>query len=158
MKAAVTTGKHITKGLHHGNQIQRLFRISLSLQSARLVPRRQIRHMESLGAPVVFGLGMTGLFMADQIRRSHPSADYLCTEPFGFENHLIFASINFRREHMEKAIEILADSRYDEIVELIDKDEFTRDPIDAYENKIYCKGAPLKNCVIWNRDYIDEEK
>jgi len=185
---------------------------------------------------------MTGLFMADQIRRNHPeagilfvgrspetsrkvvfskeiaSAEYLCTDgmteeetaraiierlggratmfigcsgskiehkiafehkvlgcngiynsfslgpvvgfdtmPFGFENHLIFASINFRQEHMEKAIEILAESRYDEIVELIDKDEFTADPMDAYNNRIYAKGAPLKTGVIWNKDYIDEE-
>lgn len=33
------------------------------------------------------------------------------TMPFGFENHLIFGSINFRQEHMERAIRILADSR-----------------------------------------------
>ena len=192
---------------------------------------------------VVFGLGMTGLFIADQIRRNHPDAkilfigrsevtskkvvfskeiagaDYLCTAglseeetaekiieilggratmfvgtsgtniehrvafehkalgcngiynsfslgpkvqydtmPFGFENHLIFASINFRQSHMEKAIEILVDSRFDEVVELIDKQEFVSDPLDAYENKIYCKGAPLKTGVIWNRDYIEEDQ
>ncbi len=77
------------------------------------------------------------------------------TMPFGFENHLIFGSINFRQDHMEKAIEMLADSPYDEIVELIDREEFTRDPIGAYEEKIYCKGAPMKTAVIWNKDYID---
>ena len=44
---------------------------------------------------------------------------------------------------------------YDEIVGLIDKDEFTADPIDVYENKIYCKSAPMKTAVIWNRDFID---
>ena len=192
---------------------------------------------------VVFGLGMTGLFIADQIRRNHPDAkilfigrseetskkvvfskeiagaDYLCTAglseketaekiiamlggratmfvgtsgtniehrvafehkalgcngiynsfslgpkvqydtmPFGFENHLIFASINFRQSHMEKAIEILVDSRFDEVVELIDKQEFVSNPLDAYENKIFCKGAPLKTGVIWNKEYIDEDK
>ncbi len=77
------------------------------------------------------------------------------TMPFGFENQLIFGSINFRQDHMEKAIEMLADSPYDEIVELIDREEFTRDPIGAYEQKIYCKAAPMKMAVIWNRDYID---
>ncbi len=77
------------------------------------------------------------------------------TMPFGFENHLIFGSINFRREHMEAAIRMLADSRYDEIVELIDKGKFTADPIAAYENQIYCKGAPLKTAVVWNPDYVD---
>ena len=56
---------------------------------------------------------------------------------------------------MEKAIELLAKSRYNEIVELIDKDEFTSDPIGAYNNKIYSKGAPMKTAVIWNKKYIN---
>ena len=77
------------------------------------------------------------------------------TMPFGFHNHLIFGSINFRQDHMEKAIQMLSESRYDEIVELIDKDEFIADPMGAYENRIYCKGAPVKTAVIWNRDFID---
>nr|AHF26240.1 fucose utilisation protein [uncultured bacterium Contigcl_1794] len=77
------------------------------------------------------------------------------TMPFGFENHLIFGSINFRQDHMEKAIEMLADSPYDEIVELIDREEFTKDPIAAYEQRIYCKAAPMKTAVIWNSDYVD---
>ncbi|MBQ8201915.1 MAG: hypothetical protein IJZ74_09125 [Clostridia bacterium] len=80
------------------------------------------------------------------------------TMPFGFENHLIFGSINFRQDHMEKAIEMLARSRYDEIVGLIDRDEFAADPIDAYENRIYCKAAPMKTAVIWNKAYIDTER
>jgi hypothetical protein len=80
------------------------------------------------------------------------------TMPFGFENHLIFGSINFRQDHMEKAIDMLARSRYNEIVELIDKEEFIADPIAAYENKIYCKGAPMKTAVIWNKAHIDIKK
>ena len=77
------------------------------------------------------------------------------TMPFGFENHLIFCSINFRQDHMEQAIQMLARSRYDEIVGLIDREEFTADPMGAYANKIYCKAAPMKTAVIWNKDYID---
>ncbi len=80
------------------------------------------------------------------------------TMPFGFENHLVFGSINFRQDHMEKAIEMLSRSRYDEIVSLIDRDEFAADPIGAYENRIYCKSAPMKTAVIWNKDYIDEDR
>lgn len=75
--------------------------------------------------------------------------------PFGFRNQLIFGSINFRRDHMEDAIRILEQSDYHRIVELIDREEFTANPMDAYENKIFCKGAPLKTAVIWNADYID---
>ncbi|MBR4776903.1 MAG: hypothetical protein IK007_04740 [Lachnospiraceae bacterium] len=76
------------------------------------------------------------------------------TMPFGFENHLIMGSINFRQDHMGKAIELLAESNYNEIVELIDRDEFAADPIGAYKNKIYSKSAPMKTAVIWNPKYI----
>ena len=77
------------------------------------------------------------------------------TMPFGFENHLIFGSINFRQDHMEKAIRMLAESPYDRIVELIDREEFAADPMGAYENRIYCKNAPMKTAVIWNPDKIN---
>ena len=78
------------------------------------------------------------------------------TMPFGFENHLIFGSINFRQDHMEKAIELLAKSNYDEIVELIDREEFAKDPIGAYRDKIYSKSAPMKTAVVWNPNYVEE--
>ncbi len=80
------------------------------------------------------------------------------TMPFGFKNHVILSSINFTQKHMEEAIKILSKSNFDKLVELIDKDEFLENPIDAYENRIYCKGAPLKTAVIWNDRFIDGEK
>ena len=80
------------------------------------------------------------------------------TMPFGFKNNVILSSINFRQEHMEKAIRLLAKSDYDKIVELIDKEEFIKDPIDAYNNKIYSKSAPLKTAMIWNSKYVDMER
>lgn len=79
------------------------------------------------------------------------------TMPFGFKNQVIFASINFTQKHMETAIELLCHSKFDRLVELIDKDEFTSDPIDAYENKIYSKSAPLKTAVVWNSEFIDTQ-
>lgn len=217
------------------------FRVEMAKHKCTEAEARAKARENIFARTVIFGLGMTGLFIADQIRRSYPNAhilfvgrsaddskkvvfskeiakaDYLCTAglseeetakkimemlngratlfvgtsgtdvehrvafeykvlgcngiydsfslgpkvqydtmPFGFENHLIFASINFRQSHMEKAIEVLVDSRFDKVVELIDKEAFLRDPIDAYENKIFCKGAPLKTGVIWRKEYIDE--
>ncbi|MGN1316420.1 MAG: hypothetical protein ACI4VW_05080 [Acutalibacteraceae bacterium] len=79
------------------------------------------------------------------------------TMPFGFKNQVILASINFTQKHMETAIELLCESKFDRLVELIDKNEFTGNPIDVYENKIYSKGAPLKTAVIWNGEYINTE-
>ena len=76
--------------------------------------------------------------------------------PFGFQNQLVFGSINFRQSHMEEAIRLLLKSRYDEIVSLIDRDEFTKDPMAAYEKRIYVKNAPMKTAVIWNPRYIAE--
>lgn len=80
------------------------------------------------------------------------------TMPFGFKNQVILASINFTQKHMQTAIELLCDSKFDQLVEIIDKNEFTSDPIDAYENKIYSKGAPLKTAVIWDDEYINTEE
>ena len=219
------------------------FRVEMAKHKCDEETARKLAKENIFKKTVVFGLGMTGLFIADQIRRNYPDAeilfvgrseesskkvifskeiangDYLSTSnlteeetakaiieklggratmfvgtsgsnvehrvafehkvlgcngiynsfslgpvvqydtmPFGFENHLIFASINFRQAHMEKAIEVLVDSRYDEVVELIEKEEFIKDPLDAYENKIFCKGAPLKTAVIWDKNYIDEDK
>ena len=76
--------------------------------------------------------------------------------PFGFQNQLIFGSINFRQSHMEEAIRLLLRSRYDELVSLIDREEFTKDPVAAYEDRIYVKNAPMKTAVIWNPKYIAE--
>ena len=219
------------------------FRVEMAKHKCSEKEARAFAKENIFSKTVVFGLGMTGLFIADQIKRNHPKANivfvgrseegsnkvrfskeitgaqYLCTAnlseeetadklvemlggratmfvgtsgtnvehrvafehkalgcngiynsfslgpkvqydtmPFGFENHLIFASINFTQAHMEKAISILVDSRYDEVVELIDKEEFIQDPLFAYENKIFCKGAPLKTGVIWNKNYIEEDE
>ena len=219
------------------------FRVEMAKHKCSEAEARRLAKENIFSKTVVFGLGMTGLFIADQIRRNHPDAeilfigrseedsrkvvfskeiakaDYLSTSglteeetaekiieklgsratmfigtsgtdiehrvafqhkvlgcngiynsfslgpevrydtmPFGFENHLIFASINFTQAHMEKAISILVDSRFDEVVELIDKEEFISDPLYAYENKIYCKGAPLKTGVIWNKEFIEENE
>lgn len=96
-------------------------------------------------------LGCNGIYNSFSLG---PRVEY-DTMPFGFENHLIFGSINFRQCHMERAIELLANSRYNEIVELIDREEFTADPVGAYKNKIYSKSAPMKTAVIWNKKYIN---
>lgn len=80
------------------------------------------------------------------------------TMPFGFKNQLIFGSINFRQDHMEKAIKILCESDYDKIVELIDLEEVKADPKGVYENKIYSKEAPMKTMTIWNDEYMDMNK
>ncbi|MBE5928879.1 MAG: hypothetical protein E7267_05860 [Lachnospiraceae bacterium] len=128
--------------------------------------------IESLGGTATVFVGVSGTNIEHRIAFEHgvlgcngiynsfslgPKVEF-DTMPFGFKNHVILSSINFTQKHMEQAIEILCESNFDKLVELIDKDEFTANPIDAYENKIYSKGAPLKTAVIWNEKYIDGEK
>lgn len=217
------------------------FRVIMAREKCSEQEARAAAKEETFDRTVIFGLGTTGLFIGDQIRRNHKNAkilfvarsaadsekakfaaetvkaDYLCTNdlseketaakiirflggtasvfvgtsgtnvehavafeqgvlgcngiynsfslgpkvrfdtmPFGFKNHVILSSINFTQKHMQEAISILCESRFDVLVKLIDKDEFISDPIGAYENKIYSKGAPLKTAVIWNKDYINE--
>ncbi|MBQ3904071.1 MAG: hypothetical protein II744_03755 [Eubacterium sp.] len=219
------------------------FRVVMAREKCDKATAKEIAKNETFLRTVIYGLGTTGLFIGDQIRRNHPEAkilfvarsdadskkvrfakevikaDYLCafglsenevakeikdffgttatvfvgtsgteiesriafeksvlgcngiydsfslgpkvtfdTMPFGFKNHVILSSINFTQKHMEEAIVTLSKSRFDELVELIDRNEFTFDPIGAYNNRIYSKGAPLKTAVIWNKEYIDEEK
>ena len=217
------------------------FRVEMARRKCSEAEARRIARDSLFARTVIFGLGTTGMFIGDLIRKNHPDADILfvsrspadspkvrfaceiagaryvstagldeaasaalitktlggratvflgtsgtevehriafehrvlgCngiynsfslgpkitfdTMPFGFENHLIFGSINFRQSHMEEAIRLLLESRYNELVGLIDREEFTADPIGAYENRIYVKGAPMKTAVIWNRKYIAE--
>lgn len=219
------------------------FRVEMAKCKCDEQQARSLAYDSTFDRVVIFGLGTTGLFVGDQIRRNHKNAkilfvarssekskkaefakanlkaDYLSsadmteseiaqsiikrlgatatvfvgtsgtelesrlafeydvlgcngiynsfslgpkvtydTMPFGFKNQVILASINFTQKHMEKAIEILCESNFDELVELIDKEEFIADPVYAYENRIYSKGAPLKTAVLWNKDFIDEEK
>ena len=218
------------------------FRVELAKEKCDEQTARKKAVESTFCRVVIFGLGTTGLFIGDQIRRNHPEAnilfvarsdenskkalfvknelncDYLSsggmneeetaaaikgriggtvsvfvgtsgtevehriafehgvlgcngiynsfslgpkvafdTMPFGFKNQVILSSINFTQKHMETAIELLCESKFDRLVELIDKNEFCENPIDAYENKIYSKGAPLKTAVIWNPEYIDTE-
>lgn len=110
----------------------------------------EVEHHIAFGQNV---LGCNGIYNSFSLG---PKVTYN-TMPFGFKNQVILASINFTQKHMETAIELLCDSKFDSLVELIDKDEFTDNPIIAYENKIYSKGAPLKTAVIWNSEFIDTE-
>ncbi len=125
--------------------------------------------IEKLGGTATVFVGVSGTNVEHRVAFNHgvlgsngiynsfslgPKVEF-DTMPFGFKNHVILSSINFTQKHMQTAIEILAKSNFDKLVELTDKNEFISNPIFAYENKIYSKGAPLKTAVIWNGEFID---
>ena len=111
---------------------------------------------------VCYAQNSTGLLTKNSIKNNN---SYINDTNFFNLNLLVINLLNKKlitviiaETNMEAAIEILGKSRYNEIVELIDKEEFIKDPIDAYENKIFCKGAPMKTAVVWNEKYVDFER
>lgn len=76
------------------------------------------------------------------------------TMPFGFRNQLIFGAINFRRDHMEAAIELLCRLPVDELVRERLLDDLAADPIAFYYDLYRGPDRPLKTMVVWNRELV----
>lgn len=74
--------------------------------------------------------------------------------PFGFRNHLIFGAINFRRDHMEAAIELLCRLPVDELVGERLLEDLQRDPMGFYREVYRAPDRPLKTMVVWEQTLI----
>ena len=74
--------------------------------------------------------------------------------PFGFKNHLIFGAINFRRDHMEAAIELLCRLPMDELVGERPLDCLAEDPIGFYHDVYRAPDRPLKTMCVWDEARI----
>ncbi len=70
--------------------------------------------------------------------------------PFGFRNHLIFGAINFRRDHMQAAIELLCGLPVDELVGERLLEDLQRDPSGFYGEVYRAPDRPLKTMVVWD--------
>ncbi len=77
------------------------------------------------------------------------------TMPFGFRNQLIFGAINFRRDHMEAAIELLCRLPVDELVRERLLDDLAADPIAFYHDVYRGPDRPLKTMVAWDREMME---
>ena len=75
--------------------------------------------------------------------------------PFGFKNHLIFGAINFRRDHMVAAIELLCRTPVDELVGERLLEDLQRDPAGFYREVYRSPDRPLKTMVAWEQTLID---
>ncbi len=80
------------------------------------------------------------------------------TMPFGFRNQLIFGAINFRREHMEAAIELLCRLPVDELVGERLLEDLASDPIAFYHEVYRAPDRPLKTMVVWERNMIENDR
>lgn len=77
------------------------------------------------------------------------------TMPFGFRNQLIFGAINFRRDQMEAAIELLCRHPLDELVGERQLEELQRDPMGFYEEVYRSPERPLKTMVVWEQGCVE---
>jgi hypothetical protein len=75
--------------------------------------------------------------------------------PFGFKNHLIFGAINFRRDHMEAAVELLCRLPVDELVGERLLEDLHEDPMSFYQEVYRAADRPLKTMVAWEQTLID---
>ncbi len=76
------------------------------------------------------------------------------TMPFGFKNHLIYGAINFRRDHMEDAIELLCRLPVDELVQEAPLADLAADPMACYQQVYRAPDRPLKTICVWDEDRI----
>ena len=76
------------------------------------------------------------------------------TMKFGFSNQIIFGAINFRRDHMEKALEILPRTNIDSLVRLYPFEEFFDGPMRFYKKIFEEEKDMIKAAIIWDEDMI----
>lgn len=108
----------------------------------------------SIEAEVAFGCE---LLDNNGIYASFTLGPQICYDsmPFGFKNHLIFGAINFRRDHMEAAIELLGRLPVDELVRERLLEDLQADPLDFYRQVYRASDRPLKTMVAWEQTLVD---
>jgi len=74
--------------------------------------------------------------------------------PFGFKNQLVYGAINFRRDHMEAAVNLLCRLPMDELVREYPLSNLTSDPLGFYETIYRGSRRAVKSVVIWNEELI----
>lgn len=104
-------------------------------------------------AEIAFGCGLldnNGIYASFSLG---PTVSFQ-TMPFGFANHLIFGAINFRRDHMEAAIELLCRLPVDELVQEAPLADLCADPRGFYEQVYRAPDRPLKTMCVWDQELI----
>lgn len=104
-------------------------------------------------AEVAFGCGLldnNGIYAGFSLG---PTVSF-DTMPFGFANHLIFGAINFRRDHMEAAIDLLCRLPVDELVQEAPLNDLVADPTAFYRQVYRAPDRPLKTMCVWDEGRI----
>jgi threonine dehydrogenase-like Zn-dependent dehydrogenase len=104
-------------------------------------------------AEVAFGHGVldnNGIYASFSLG---PTVGY-DSMPFGFRNHLIFGAINFRRDHMEEAIELLCRVPLDRLCREYPLAELARDPAASYNEVYRSAGRAFKSVTVWDEERI----
>ncbi len=107
----------------------------------------------AIEAEIAFGQGLldnNGIYSSFSLG---PTVSYN-SMPFGFRNQLIYGAINFRRDHMEDAIELLCRLPVDELVEEAPLAGLAANPLAFYEQVYRAPGRPLKTICVWDEGRI----
>jgi threonine dehydrogenase-like Zn-dependent dehydrogenase len=75
--------------------------------------------------------------------------------PFGFRNQLIYGAINFRRDHMEDAIRLLAGLPVDRLVREHPLEALAQDPVGFYHEVYRSPGRAVKSVCVWDEERIE---
>ncbi len=74
---------------------------------------------------------------------------------FSFNNQLLMGSVNYRKEHMEKAILKLIDMPLDNLVKIYNPSDIEKNPMSFYKNEAYSrKDRTIKSAVIWDKSLL----
>lgn len=80
---------------------------------------------------------------------------HIDTMELGFRNQMIFGAINFRKEHMAQAMELLQGMPLDQLVQIYPIEDLKRDPM-AFYHKVYVENKGIvKAATIWKPEMLD---
>jgi len=72
-----------------------------------------------------------------------------------FSNQIVFGSVNYRREHMEKAIEKLVEMPVENLVNTFLPEEVKKDPVLFFKTRAHpLDGKSIKSAVVWNKELL----
>lgn len=95
-------------------------------------------------------LGNNGIYASFSVgpRVSYDTFDFV------FANHLIFGSVNFRRDHMREAARRLVELPLEELVKVYRVDEVVGDPTAFYDGLRDALSHHLKAAIVWQEDRL----
>ena len=142
------------------------------IQAGKTAAETSARILKALGGAASAFIGTSGNAIESEIAFQHEVLGHNAifnsfslgpvvrfdSMPFGFKHQLIFGAINFRQEHMERAIRELPFTPVDELVKMYELGELRRDPGKLIERVFTRDKGVIKGSTIWDSSLLDPDK